>query len=178
MTTGRGATRRDRWLIAVVPVLLASVALTQMVVASTTELTPWRGAGFGMFSTMDGHDLRGVRIEVVTEDGDTLPFNARRLRGAPRLGGPFVQARAWPTPTRLERLGEAVIDEPLVVDEDDVVIPAEQLVDVDPQLTEPLAPPVEVHLQVHRLRLDRDSETVVPEVIAERTVRGDPTGSG
>ncbi len=177
MTTGRGATRRDRLLIAVVPVLLASVALTQMVVASSTELTPWRGAGFGMFSTMDGHDLRGVRIEVVTEDGDTLPFNPRRLRGTPRLGEPFVQARAWPTPTRLERLGEAIIDEPLVLDENDVVIPAEQLVDVDPQLAEPLSP-AEVHVEVHRLWLDRDAEAVVPEVIAERTVHRDPTDRG
>ena len=178
MTTGRGATRRDRWLIAVVPVLLASVALTQMVVASTTELTPWRGAGFGMFSTMDGHDLRGVRIEVVTDDGDTLPLNPRQLRGAPRLGGPFVQARAWPTPARLDRLGEAIIDEPLLLDEDDVVIPAQQLVDVDPQLAEPLPPPVEVRLEIHRLWLDRDAEAVVPEVIAERTVHRDRVDGG
>ena len=43
--------------------LLALVAVCQIVLAKTADLTPWKGGGFGMFATLDHNAHR--RLEVV-----------------------------------------------------------------------------------------------------------------
>lgn len=53
---------------AVPPVLLAVVALCQVVLAKTVALTPWKGGGFGMFSTLDHGAYRGVVAIVEAPD--------------------------------------------------------------------------------------------------------------
>jgi hypothetical protein len=59
-----------RWLA---PALLLSVALNQLWLAFSADLTPWCGGGFGMFSTADGRFSRhlhayalspGLRMEL------------------------------------------------------------------------------------------------------------------
>lgn len=62
--------RTLRWLP---PALLVAVALNQLWLAFSADLTPWCGGGFGMFSTSDGRSSRhlhawalgpSVRIEL------------------------------------------------------------------------------------------------------------------
>ena len=173
---GTRADRRDRWLIAAVPVLLALVALTQVGLATTTDLTPWRGAGFGMFSTLDGHDLRGVRVEVVEADGERLAIPGRSLRrGSDELDRALVRARAWPTDARVDELGRAIAAADLVEVSGGRAEPRAAL-DPDPdedasQIIRPVDDVAQVDIEIHRIRFDRPSREVVPEVIAERTVR-------
>lgn len=51
-----------RW----VPVgLLGLVAGAQFFLAQTRDLVPWKGGGFGMFSTVDTLEQRAVRYEVL-----------------------------------------------------------------------------------------------------------------
>jgi len=44
------------------PALLVAVALHQLWLAHTEQLTPWCGGGFGMFSTTDGRFARHVHV--------------------------------------------------------------------------------------------------------------------
>ena len=44
--------------------LLAAVALVQIVLAVTLQLSAWKGGGFGMFSTLDHGGFRGVDVVV------------------------------------------------------------------------------------------------------------------
>ena len=78
------------------PVLLVIVAVSQIVVARTADLTPWKGGGFGMFATLDHGAYRGVDIVVDAPDrseslaGTTVARNRRRTRRG--LSGRLVAA--------------------------------------------------------------------------------------
>src|SRR6476660_7863931 len=49
-------------------VLLALVACAQLVLARTGDLTPWKGGGFGMFSTLDHGAFRRVTVVLDAPD--------------------------------------------------------------------------------------------------------------
>jgi hypothetical protein len=62
-----------RVLVACIPsALLCVVALHHAYRVSQEGLTPWKGGGFGMFSTVDSQAERFVRLSVTTEAGETL----------------------------------------------------------------------------------------------------------
>ena len=44
--------------------LMVAVAAVQIALALTSGLTPWKGGGFGMFSTLDHGAFRGVDIVI------------------------------------------------------------------------------------------------------------------
>ncbi|MGZ5443169.1 MAG: hypothetical protein ACXW5U_14265 [Thermoanaerobaculia bacterium] len=85
-------TRWARRLPLIAPILLSAVALIQLYAARTTWLTPWKGGGFGMFSTVDSPGARFLRIALETDRGTVrvgapaqLQRDAARLREAPDL---------------------------------------------------------------------------------------------
>lgn len=47
------------------PALLCVVACAQIYYATTGSLSPWKGGGFGMFSTVDSPDARFLRIYLI-----------------------------------------------------------------------------------------------------------------
>lgn len=99
-----GWDRRLAWLPAVV---LTAMALSQITCATTSVLTPWKGGGFGMFSTIDSIGRRSLRVFVITE-------GARRPVRLPSSAAIRVQrARGFPSRGALERL--AVELEPAVL---------------------------------------------------------------
>jgi hypothetical protein len=74
----------------IAPILLCAVALVQLYVTRTTLLTPWKGGGFGMFSTVDSPSVRFLRIALQTDRGAVyvevpprFQREAMRLREAP-----------------------------------------------------------------------------------------------
>jgi hypothetical protein len=87
--------RRDRLLSIVAPGLLVTVAVAQLVVAQVSDLTPWRGGGFGMFSTVDGHDARFARISLELTDGTLRALNDTAL-AAPSLDEAITNYLALP----------------------------------------------------------------------------------
>jgi len=64
---------RDRRLAWAVPVLMVAVAVGRMGLARMADLSPWKGAGFGMFSTVDGVDARFVRVTRMRQ-GAVIPL--------------------------------------------------------------------------------------------------------
>jgi hypothetical protein len=84
------STGRPRLFVWLAPGLLVAVAALQITAVSLSQLTPWKGGGFGMFSTVDSADARYVKVYVRTATGEWgglwPPSEAeaiRRLQGAP-----------------------------------------------------------------------------------------------
>ena len=64
------------------PLLLCAIACLQIYLAMTKSLSPWKGGGFGMFSTVDSPDARFLRIYLVNGNEETavlLPDHLKKL---------------------------------------------------------------------------------------------------
>ena len=72
------------------PLLLTVVALLQIVLARTADLTAWKGGGFGMFSTLDHGAYRGVDIVI------DAPDRSESLEIPPSLEIAAARAAAFP----------------------------------------------------------------------------------
>jgi hypothetical protein len=91
-----------RWRL-LPPALLTVVAVVQIVLALTIDLTPWKGGGFGMFSTLDHGAYRGVDIVI---EG---PDRSEALDIPPSLEQMAARAAACPADWLLRRLAEGVV---------------------------------------------------------------------
>ncbi len=92
------AARRRAW---VAPLLLVALALAQIAGFYGYGLSPWKGGGFGMFSTNDHGGFRSVRVIELAPTGERrveLPQAHERLvrhtREAPHAGNLLQLAEA------------------------------------------------------------------------------------
>jgi hypothetical protein len=63
------------------PLLLVIIACTQIYLVSAKSLSPWKGGGFGMFSTIDSPSARFLRLYLIDgtkEIAIPVPDNLRR----------------------------------------------------------------------------------------------------
>jgi hypothetical protein len=90
-----GATPRIAWLA---PALLVALAHAQIALAHTLQLSPWKGGGFGMFSTTDHFGFRSVRV-IAEEAGVEWP-----VATPPELDRLRRRARELPTRATLRGL--------------------------------------------------------------------------
>jgi hypothetical protein len=58
---------------AIAPLCLCAVAALQLTRVVWCNQTPWKGGGFGMFSTVDAESARFLRCYLITPEGD-LPL--------------------------------------------------------------------------------------------------------
>jgi hypothetical protein len=89
---------RARLWAALPAVLLAIVASTQIVLTRTTLLSPWKGGGFGMFSTLDGRPFRYARMFVSAAE------RSEELAVPPSLEELVAQAEMLPGDAQFDRL--------------------------------------------------------------------------
>lgn len=80
--------------------LLVVIAIGQGVLAHRTALSPWKGGGFGMFSSNDGLPTRW--LEIYVEEPDT----SRRLDVPPWLERDADRLVTWPRAGALARFAE------------------------------------------------------------------------
>jgi hypothetical protein len=90
------------WPAVLPALLLGAVALLQVALAHTAGLSPWKGGGFGMFSTTDRAEGRYLRVYV------RAPGRHEELRLAPALQDPATRVAVLPTTARLERFARDV----------------------------------------------------------------------
>jgi len=91
-------------LRALLPVwLLVVVAGAQVALARSAALTPWKGGGFGMFSTTDDAARRRVRVFV------TAPERSEEIAIAPSLEDAARRAEVLPADYQLSRLAKGVV---------------------------------------------------------------------
>jgi hypothetical protein len=91
-----------RWRL-LPPVALLVVGLAQVGAASLVHLTPWKGGGFGMFSTLDHAAFRG--IDIVIE----APDRSETLEIPPSLDLIAERALTCPADWLLGRLAAEVV---------------------------------------------------------------------
>lgn len=93
-----------RWRVAALlpTALLLAMATRQIVLTRTASLTPWKGGGFGMFSTTDDVGRRRVRVFVMAPD------RHEEIAIASALADLADQAAAQPDGPHLQQLGDAV----------------------------------------------------------------------
>jgi hypothetical protein len=85
------------------PALLLGVFLVQITLVRTTALTPWKGGGFGMFSTLDHGAFR--RISVIVEAAD----RSESVDVATSLEEAEARAVACPSDRLLRELAAGVV---------------------------------------------------------------------
>jgi hypothetical protein len=85
------------------PVLLVLVAIHQIYLTRSQLLSPWKGGGFGMFSSTELGAARYVRIFVSASN------RSEELRIPESLGNLAVKASTLPSDSMLVRLAEGVV---------------------------------------------------------------------
>lgn len=100
---------RSRWIALYLPsTILVCVALLQIQLGYFgARLTPSKGGGYGLFSTVDKQPNRQVRIYLTGRDGE----RAVSLPGKHRFEDAVYRARAYPTDERLGALAEVLAAE-------------------------------------------------------------------
>ena len=88
--------------VVVPPALMAAVAVVQIALALTSGLTPWKGGGFGMFSTLDHGAFRGVDIVI------EAPGRSETLDVPVSLEELTARAATYPSERLLRRLAREV----------------------------------------------------------------------
>src|SRR5262245_47407859 len=83
--------------------LLIVVAALQIALTRLVDLTPWKGGGFGMFSTLDHGAFRGITIVV------EAPDRSETLAIPPSLDALAARAAACPAAWLMRRLAEGVV---------------------------------------------------------------------
>lgn len=101
----REAPARGRWIgcLPLLPaVVMTVVALFQIHLAHTERLDPWKGGGFGMFSTTEGGPHRHVHAYVSNVAGE------ERIDTPVSLEGLEERVRTLPTTSRVQRFARAL----------------------------------------------------------------------
>src|SRR5262245_13702496 len=83
--------------------LLLAIASAQMLLARTSDLSPWKGGGFGMFASVDGLPFRWARIYVFASE------RSEEIAIPPSLDEQMRRVATWPHPAALEALARSVI---------------------------------------------------------------------
>jgi hypothetical protein len=92
------------WRALLPAVVLIVVAGIQVALALSAGLTPWKGGGFGMFSTTDDGGRRYVRIFVNAAD------RSEEITISPSLDDAARRAAALPMKAELTRLARQVVE--------------------------------------------------------------------
>lgn len=91
--------------------LLAAVALLQIALVYTSDLTAWKGGGFGMFATLDYGTNRRFYVEGLDLNGEAVQVNL--FAGDQRR---HARLRVKPDRAGIESLARELLRSELVVD--------------------------------------------------------------
>ncbi len=92
------------WLGVAPVIALIVFALLQITLSFTRDLTPWKGGGFGMFSTVDQPRIRFVRVWIEVRSGESLFVPPSPASRQERL-----RAASYPVRSTMQALAERVI---------------------------------------------------------------------
>jgi hypothetical protein len=177
----------ERWLV---PSILVGVALLQLTLAHTANLSPWKGGGFGMFAAVDSPSMRTVAAEGLDAQGEVIRFDVlealdpvieRRMRVFPKrsdleLLAPQLIGRTVVPTARRQQFTLQVLDdenpETVVTREADVLTtPLYRLFD-DELAPNGLRSLEAVRLQWWQLRFDPSQNRIYSEPISPAVVVG------
>ena len=100
-----------------IPFVLLAVALAQQALVARTQLSPWKGAGFGMFATVDDPRQRHLRVELVGEEAPIALDLAGLSELDERVAATLTRARYVPTEQALGPAAREIASLPWSLDE-------------------------------------------------------------
>jgi len=166
------------------PMLLVLVASVQLVVANTTLLSPWKGGGFGMFSTVDSPSARFLRIILDTPSGsvrvsmpDDLRDEAMNLRTLPRLDvineiARDLASRRWtPVVRTTPEQAYLAVAAPAALSRATTEYSGVRAFAPDEPIAGPLIPVNGVRVELWRYRFERDRGLLSAERLLHAEVR-------
>ncbi len=163
----RARVTRHRVAVFLPVIVLCGVATLQSYDVRAHHLSPWKGGGFGMFSTVDSVRARFIRARVRV-DGRELPV------ALPRALRPIARSvRAMPQPDRLASLARDLMEAPwveLVTSErgDTVLrpIPTSRRLPAGAVRVEPES----AHVDVYRYGFDAEANALYASLLVSHTV--------
>lgn len=94
---------KAKYLAFIPAFFLIVVACVQIYLTHDADLTPWKGGGFGMFSTTDGNANRYLRVYV------TGPQRSEEILIKQSLEDLATRAQMYPQNSQLEKLAKAIL---------------------------------------------------------------------
>lgn len=91
---------RERVITFLAPALLLSVAVIHFYLVHAERLSPWKGGGFGMFSTLESPASRVVRLQLIS-GSERIPVIVPA-----ELSGLVSEIRTLPQRKRLQELAQ------------------------------------------------------------------------
>lgn len=161
-----------------VPAVLIGIALNQIVLAKTQDLTSWKGGGFGMFASVDSPSTRIIRGYFVIDEVEYLVKVKTLLEDALEFERKiFINTQALPRETDLAKLGEVIQGAAWAIGDDNTITfahwrPIEADLSEGPlvlrDITEPdsWAQVTEARLSIWKTTYSREQQQVIPELIA------------
>ena len=98
-----------RWLPAII---LVSIAGNQVRLVHSRDLSPWRGGGFGLFSTIDRATERRISCVGIDTEGEIRMLKLGFTGTGPEYGFDSSfrkRLQAFPDREQMERLGEMLL---------------------------------------------------------------------
>ena len=102
------STLKQRLLTGAAPVLLVAIASAHLHATHAHGLTPWKGGGFGMFSTVDSRGARFVRTYIENHAGDRSFEMPVRIPNHEHFKQQVRFVRAMPVETRVQKLAKTL----------------------------------------------------------------------
>ena len=96
-----------------IPILLCTIALVQICMVYSKDLTPWKGGGFGMFAMIDRLEYRPVHI-TLWSSGVEYIINPRELLNRED----YYRVKSLPGKNVLDRLATDILDRSWVYNKD------------------------------------------------------------
>lgn len=96
-----------------VPLLVATVALNQILLSITGVLAPTEGGGFGMFATVDSPEVRILSVEAVDNDGNKIDIELD-YKGSPLSDKLIKKIKSKPDRNQLHYIATVLINSEFV----------------------------------------------------------------
>lgn len=90
--------------------ILVVVALLQIYLTQTANLSPWKGGGFGMFGAIDAPDMRVIQAEGLDQEGNLIQFDVYSALDDRTIR----RTRTLPRQSDLEQMAPQFVGQPVV----------------------------------------------------------------
>ena len=90
--------------------ILVMVALLQLYLTHTANLSPWKGGGFGMFGAIDAPDMRVIQAEGLDQDGNLIQLDVYSALDDRTI----LRTRPLPRQSDLEQMGPQFVAQSVV----------------------------------------------------------------
>lgn len=166
----QGTGRRAVVLALIAPAILVGVALLQLYLTHSHDLSPWKGGGFGMFASVDRVEHRTVRAAF--QGSQAKPINVHAFATLSFPDRVLVdRALSMPTAPALQRLAERIDELSWSETPTGVLVPSSA--DDPPQPLPATAYP-EIVLSVWRVQYDAAENVATPVRLRELTLERQP----